>query len=205
MKGLTPKQCEILDFIQQFMREHHYSPSYREIMEHFAFSSPGTVYKHLRTLQQKGAITTEKNSHRSITPIESIRINEKPPEIELQLIGNLSAGYPLELFVRSKTIAVPSSLVHEPDNTYILQVQGDALHDEWIQDGDLILVEARQDIQPGEMILGLINQHDTVVKRYFPEGNNLRLESRHPKQKPLIVRHAHIAIQGVLVGLLRLY
>lgn len=205
MKGLTPKQSEILQFIQSYMQEHHYSPSYREIMKHFAFTSPGTVFKHIRTLQRKGVITTEKKSHRSITPVLTGQKSKESTEISLPFIGNLSAGYPLELFIQSKSIAVPASLVLVPENTYVLQVQGDSLHNEWILDGDLLLVETRQDIQTGEMILGLINHHDTVLKRYFPEGNNIRLESRHPNIKPLTLRQEHILIQGVLVGLMRIY
>ena len=84
-------------------------------------------------------------------------------------------------------------------------MQGDTLQDEWMQDGDLLLIEARQDIQPGEIILGLINQNDTVLKRYYPEGQYIRLESQHPHVSSLTVRNEHISIQGVLIGLLRIY
>jgi repressor LexA len=205
MKGLTSKQQEILHFIQRFIEQHHYSPSYREIMQHFDFTSPGSVYKHIHTLMRKGVLTAEKQSHRSLMPIQTPRPVVESKEIRLPLIGNISAGYPLELFVQPQMIVVPSSLVVVAENTYILKTQGDALQDEWIRDGDLLLIEARQDIQPGEIILGLINQHDTVLKRYYPEGQNIRLESQHPHVPSLTVRDEHILIQGVLVGLIRIY
>lgn len=205
MKGLTAKQREILHFIQRFIEQHHYSPSYREIMQHFDFTSPGSVYKHIHTLQRKGVLTAEKNSHRSLLPVSPPQQVQESTDILLPLIGNLSVGYPLELFAKPQMIAVPTSLVQAPENTYILQAQGDALQEESIQDGDLLLIEARQDIQPGEMILGLINQHDTVLKRYYPEGQNIRLESQHAQIPSLTVRYEHILIQGVLVSLLRMY
>ena len=205
MKGLTPKQLGILQYIERYIQEHHYSPSYREIMAQFNFNSPGTVYKHIQMLILKGALSKEKQSRRSIHPIRTPQPILASNEIQLPLIANLSAGYPLELFVQSQMISVPSSLVHNPDSTYILQTQGDSLQDEWILDGDLLLIEARQDIQPGEIILGLINQHDTVLKRYYPEGQYIRLESQHPNIRPLTVRTEHITIQGVMVGLLRVY
>jgi repressor LexA len=205
MKGLTPKQLEILQFIQRFIDQHHYSPSYREIMKHFDLASPGSIYKHVQTLQRKGVLATDKHSHRSLMPIQASKPVQESSDIRLPLIGNLSVGYPLEVFMQPRMIAVPSSLVHAPDNTYILQVQGDALQEEWIQNGDLLLVEARQDIQPGEMILGLINQNDTILKRYYPEGQSIRLESQQATMPSLTVRCEHILIQGVLVGLLRLY
>lgn len=205
MKGLTPKQHEILQFIQHFIHQHHYSPSYREIMHHFDFNSPGTVYKHIQTLKLKGVLLSEKQSHRSIMPVQTHQPLKPSTEIQIPLIGNLSIGYPLELFVQPQMVAAPSSLVHNPDKTYILQIQGDSLQDEWILDGDLLLIEARQDIHPGEIILGLINQHDTVLKRYYPEGQHIRLESQHPNIRSLTVKSEHISIQGVMLGLMRVY
>jgi repressor LexA len=74
-----------------------------------------------------------------------------------------------------------------------------------MQDGDLLIIEARQDIQPGEIILGLINQTDTILKRYYPEGQYIRLESQQIHIPALIVRCEHIIIQGTLMGLIRMY
>src|SRR5437016_873353 len=125
MKGLTPKQHEVLKFIQQFIEQHHYSPSYRDIMHHFELNSLGSVYKYIRTLQRKGVLAADKHSHRSMKPIQIPKNVKESTDIQLPLIGNLSIGYPLELFIQPQMIAVPSSLIQAPDNTYILQVQGD--------------------------------------------------------------------------------
>jgi repressor LexA len=115
------------------------------------------------------------------------------------------AGYPIEMFIRSQTIAVPSSFVNHTNNTYVLRVQGDSLAEESIQDGDLLVIEARSSVQPGEIIIGSINQQDTVLKRYYPEGQYIRLESIHANHLSLTLRHDHLAIQGVLTNLLRFY
>lgn len=205
MKGLTSRQRDILLFIQQFIDTHRYSPSYREIMHHFGFTSPGSVYKHIQTLQRKGLLTAEKQCSRSLMPATSTVTSNFKQEIGLPLIGHIMAGYPIEMFIQSQTIAIPASLVHNPDNTYVLQVQGDSFHEELIQDGDFLLVEARPNVQAGETIIGLINQHDTIIKRYFPEGHYIRLESTHPHQQPLTLRHEHLSIQGILTGLIRTY
>ncbi|MDP1879713.1 MAG: transcriptional repressor LexA [Parachlamydiaceae bacterium] len=205
MKGLTPKQREILDFIQQFVDQHHYSPSYREIMKQFAFSSPGSIYKYIQILIKKGALEAEKYSHRSLSPIFSKQKNKESSDINLPIIGNLICGYPLELFAKHQTLIVPSHMVHQIESTYVLQIQGNALIEEAILDGDYVLIEARQIIQPGEIILGLINHHDTVLKRYFPEDQSIRLEGQYSKCHPLNIKHEHIIIHGVLVGMIRLY
>ena len=69
----------------------------------------------------------------------------------------------------------------------------------------MLLIEAREDVHPGEVILGLINQTDSILKRYYPEGQYIRLEGQQPNAPSLIVRSEHILIQGALVGLLRTY
>lgn len=205
MKNLTPKQIEILDFIERFQNQHQCSPSYREVMVHFEFSSLGSVYKHVHTLMRKGALAATKNAHRSLMLMKPNKQKAQSISNALPLIGNLVIPYPLELFVQPQMIDVPSSLVHNLENTYILQVQGESLKDEWLLDGDLILIEARTDIQQGEMILGLINQNHTVLKRYYPEGNHIRLESQHSQITSLTINSRHISILGVLVGVMRSY
>lgn len=205
MKGLTSKQHDILQFIQGYIDKNHYSPSYQEIMQHFQFNSPASVFKYVQILRKKGALEQTKHSHRSVFPISRPAPEQPSADIQIPLIGNLAVGYPLELFVHTKLVSVPSSLVNHPENTYLLQVQGDALHEDLIVDGDLLLIEARQNVQPGEIILGLINQTVTVLKRYFPEGQSIRLESHHSQHVPLTVRCELISIQGVLTGLVRMY
>lgn len=205
MKGLTQKQREILEFIQRFIKENAYSPSYREIMHHFSLSSPGSVYKHIQTLKRKGVLIGEKQCSRSISPIASTLVLPKKSEVEIAFIGNLSAGYPVDLFREPQMLSIPSFLVPSPEHTYVLQVQGEGMQEEAIYDGDLLLIEARQEAQDGETVLALINQHDTTIKRYHPEGQYIRLEGRQLHVHPLILRADSVIVQGVLVGLLRSY
>ncbi|WP_237753543.1 LexA family protein [Candidatus Protochlamydia amoebophila] len=73
MKGLTPKQQAILQFIQQFIETHQYSPSYREIMKHFSLASPASVHKHIQSLQRKGVLAAEKKMQSLSHPYSSSR------------------------------------------------------------------------------------------------------------------------------------
>lgn len=203
MKGLTSKQRHILEFIQNFINQHQYSPSYREIMDHFSFSSPGSVYKYIQTLKRKGVLSNEKQCSRSLLPHQAASHSNHKAEIELPFIGQLIGGYPIELFMQSQRLTVPAFLVPSPDKTYVLRVRGNNLHEEFIHDGDLLLVEARQDAQAGETIVALINQNEAIIKCYYSEGQYIRLEGHH--HEPIILRETSIAIQGVLVGLMRSY
>lgn len=205
MRGLTAKQHEILDFIQSYIDKHHYSPSYREIMQHFDFNSLGTVYKHVQVLQRKGVLMGDKHSKRSLLPVREVVEPRVSNVLTLPFIGYLSIGYPLELFMQSENMTVPATLVANPDTTYILQVQGDSLKEEAILNGDLLLIESRQEIEAGEMVLGLINQHDTFLKRYYPEGHYIRLEGLSPHPSSMTLKQELVSIHGVLAGLIRAY
>ena len=50
----TKKQFEILEFIEKFINEHGYSPSYREIMSGLNYTSVSTVAMHVNSLLKRG-------------------------------------------------------------------------------------------------------------------------------------------------------
>lgn len=205
MKGLTPRQRELLNYISEYIETHAYAPSYREIMQHFGLSSLGPIHKHIQVLKRKGHLQSEHRGHRSLAPTEMHR-SKLQNEITLPFIGNLIGGFPIETFSQVKMIAVPESLVHAPERTYVLQAKGEHLNEELIAAGDFLIVEARQTASTGETIVALINQRDTVVKRYFhEEGDYVRLAGLNPHLKPLIFKQQDVHIQGVVTGLMRLF
>lgn len=56
MKGLTPKQREVLQFIHDYRQSHPNPPSYREIMEHFGFGSVRAAKNYAEILARKGML-----------------------------------------------------------------------------------------------------------------------------------------------------
>lgn len=205
MKGLTKRQSEVLSYIQQFIQKNHYSPSYREIMHHFEMNSLGSVYKHIAVLKRKGVLHAEKKVGRSIIPAEIPEKKTSIAEKEVELIGQISAGHMIEMFPQSQTVYVPDSLIHDSENTYALRVIGYSLSDELMMEGDLLLVEARTDVQPGETIVGLVNQQETIVKKYYPEGVYVRLVGQNAHHQSIILRSEDVLVQGIVIGLIRLY
>ena len=203
--GLSQRQREIFEFLQNFISTHDYSPSYREIMEHFNFSSTATVHKHISILKRKGFITSEEKSSRSITVPLLDNVENFPNSVDLPFMGHLSEGMPIETFAQYKTISVPISLVHNPEQSYVLQIRGDALAEEHMANGDLLIVEARQEANSGETIIATVDTLETLVKHYYPQGEYVKLECSNPNYQPLIVRNETLKIQGVLTGLIRMY
>jgi len=62
----TKKQQELLQFVRDFLAEHDYSPSYREIMRALDYKSVSTVATHVDGLISKGYLTRRENSARSL-------------------------------------------------------------------------------------------------------------------------------------------
>lgn len=204
MEGLTKRQREIVNYVSEFIETHRYSPSFREIMSHFGFSSLGTVHRHINILKRKGFFSLENKASRSLTVLVDSQ-KEIKSEMLLPFIGHLTANTFVELFSESRTMAVPTHLVQAKDKTYILRVIGDFLAEDLIGEGDLLLVEARQEVHNGETVVALINEQDTVVKRYFADGKYVRLMGQLPHPHPILIKNEDIQIQGILVGLLRVF
>lgn len=62
----TKKQKEILSFIETFIGEHGYSPSYREIMTGLNYTSVATVSVHVDNLIKRGHVRKRDRSARSL-------------------------------------------------------------------------------------------------------------------------------------------
>jgi len=66
---LTKKQKQILDFIESFLEENNYSPTYREIMSGLGLSSVSAVAEHVENLVEKGALKKTPGEARSLEVI----------------------------------------------------------------------------------------------------------------------------------------
>ena len=66
----TKKQRELLKFIDDFIKEHGYSPSYREIMSGLSYTSVATVSLHVNNLIKRGHLHKRDHSARSLEVVE---------------------------------------------------------------------------------------------------------------------------------------
>lgn len=87
----TKKQRELLTFIESFIEEHGYSPSYREIMAGQGYSSVATVALHVNSLIARGHIKKRDNSARSLEVVKTeeqakFQSNEIKPSEEKWLV-----------------------------------------------------------------------------------------------------------------------
>lgn len=67
----TKRQKELLDFVDAFIKEHGYGPSYREVMSGLGYKSVSTVAVHIDGLIEKGYLRKRDNSARSLEVVSS--------------------------------------------------------------------------------------------------------------------------------------
>ena len=164
-------------------------------------SSLATIHKHLKNLEQKGIISRKWNRSRSIeikTPILY------PKTAELPLLGELSAGKPIMAVNLSKTITVPQDLLRGRD-TFLLRVKGDSLKDEYLKQGDFLIIERRSTAENGELVVADIGEQGAFVKRLYRQGQNIRLVSENPNKEALIIPEDKFRIRGIVIGTIRWY
>ncbi len=196
--NLTKRQKEILDFIRAYRVEQGISPTQREIREKFRLSSFGTVQKHLKRLEEKGALSRQWNRSRGISPAE-----ERPASRAVALLGMVAAGCPIEPFPDEESIEVPSSLLGKGEH-FVLRVRGDSMVEDGIRDGDYVIVARRPTAQNGQTVVALI-RGEATLKRYYAEGTRIRLQPANSAMKPLTVDARDVTLQGVVTGLIRAY
>jgi len=198
---LTKRQKQILDYLEEFLTSREYSPTLEEIADHFGMASLNGVYKHLKVLEEKGFIKRLSNRARSI---QILQREHTAPSPSLPLLGYVAAGNPIEAVVNSDEVSVPEMFL-TPGNNYVLRVAGDSMVDQHIEDGDLIIVEQRDHAQNGETVVALVDGEDATLKRYYREGNLIRLQPANEKMSPILVEESRLKIQGIVVGLMRKY
>lgn len=206
MRYLTERQRDILNFIRDFQRDRGVAPTHREICDHFGFSSYGTVYKHLSLLEKKGLIRRDWNQKRGVEVVEEkeekeARREERSSARDLPLFGYIAAGRPLDVDVSDEMITVPEHLTTRGDN-YVLKVRGDSMVDDGILDGDLVIIARRERADNGEMVVANVNG-EVTLKRLYREGEKVRLQPANSLMSPIYAAARDVAVQGVVVGLMR--
>lgn len=74
----TKKQKELLDFVDGFIAEHGYGPSYREIMRLIGYKSVSTVAVHIDGLIKKGYLRKRDHSARSLEVVSTQMVSKEP-------------------------------------------------------------------------------------------------------------------------------
>jgi len=200
----TQRQKEVLDYITRFLAKHGHEPSYAQIARHLGVNSKATIAKHITALEKRGLITRE---HKPGKFTIGVSVEEAPADsvCEVRLVGRIAAGAPIDAIEDTEMICVPRFLLGRvrPERIYALRVKGDSMIDEHICDGDIALIESRNEAREGEIVVALIDRARVTLKRLFRFGDEVELRPSNAQLEPMRIHASRVEIQGIFRSLLR--
>lgn len=200
MLKLTPKQLQIVEFVRQYERENHLSPTLEEIAQHMG-TSKVTVFEHMRSLERKGAIRRSYYKSRSIELAPELAVTDQERH-QFPLVGTIAAGQPIEAIELPDTIDITA--LFEPQKApYVLRVRGNSMIDEQIRDGDYVIIEQRDNANNGETVVAVLPEGDATLKKFYREKGRIRLQPANSTMSPIYLEDCQI--KGVVIGVLRKY
>ena len=197
--NLTEKQQAVYLYLQRYIEDRGFSPSYDEIRQYFGFQSFQSVQKHLKQLVRKGYIRMPgKNQKRAISLVA-----HGGSTVVLSMAGIVAAGLPIEPVEQQETVDVPEEMLGSGDY-FALKVKGNSMIGEGIFDSDTIVVKKQGTAENGQTVVALVDGEATV-KKYYRRKEGVELRPANPAMKPIFIREGEFTIQGVVVGLMRKY
>jgi repressor LexA len=210
---ISSKQQKILEFVELFSIENGYPPTIREIGRAAGISSTSVVNYNLEALQRDGYI------YRDRTVSRGIRLTKESPEpispaifrhmVKIPMLGRIAAGQPIPVPEgafdgESEGIELARDLVPDGNDFYALKVQGYSMIDALINDGDIVVMRHTNTAENGEMVAAwLLDQEETTLKRFFHEGDRVRLQPENKTMQPIYVPADKVEIQGRVVAVIR--
>ena len=211
--ALTKKQKEVFDYIKSYFDENGFSPTQKEIKDHFGLKSFGSVNRYIKYLNEADLIELDWNARRGIKLLSS---DNKPSEAEIKtinsdvtdvpLLGDVAAGIPIEAIENCQDfITIPTSMVRKSGKIFALNVKGDSMINDGILEGDYLICKHQSNANMGQTVIAIVN-NEATVKRYHKKKSHIELIAANDNYAPIIVTPEddfHIA--GLVVGLFRQY
>ena len=200
---LTLKQKKLLDYIVQYCSSNKIYPTFDEMKSYLNIKSKSGIHKLLSSLEDKGIIERLPHKARALKLKKVINL-PKYDERSLPFLGRIAAGNPIEAITGSfEQISVPNYLINGKDEHFTLEVTGDSMIEDGINDGDIVVIKKSNVANSGDIIVALVDDNEVTLKRFRSYKNSIALEPANKNYKTRIFGEDRVKVQGKLVGLIR--
>jgi len=216
---LSERQRHIMRFMETYLETQGFPPTIREIGEATGINSTSVVNYNLNKLVDAGYLERASAKSRGIRLKNPNGSKTKPKTVvpsqnitRLPIRGQIVASAPVmipddvERYDENDMIEVSMSLLGgiDPADVFALRVKGDSMIDAMIADGDIVVFRRQNIAENGEMVAVWLDERgETTLKRFFHEGERVRLQPEHPTMKPIYVDPAHVQVQGRVLSVIR--
>ena len=206
---LSDKQKRILAEIRDFIDEHQFPPTVRDIQSACKISSTSVVDYNLRILQREGFIRREAEVSRGIELLGG------PPSrrdlISVPVLGSIAAGEPLHIPSSDSwrteevdSVELPSFITGGKPEVFAVRVKGESMIDALVADGDLVIMEPVDRPQNGDMVAAWLKDRSEVTLKHFHMSNGMvTLQPANSAVEPITVPAENVVVQGRVVGVVR--
>ena len=197
---LTERQEKVLRAIEDYILNHGYPPTIRQLGTLLSISNPSAVFKHILSLEKKGYLKRKEGKLR-LVGFPAVLDNQ----VRVPLVGLVPAGDPRESFdVSGEAIDVPEWMIgRKRGNIFCINVDGKSMVDAFIDDGDRVLIERTNSASSGEMVVALLDDNSVTLKRLRIDNGNIFLVPENPEFTPIKVQN--LRALGRVIGVLRKY
>ena len=209
--ALSERQNKILDFLKIFTLDNGYPPTIREIGKAVGITSTSVVNYNLDALQRAGYIYRDRTVSRGIRLVEGLEeLTGAAGLVRVPLLGRIAVGAPIQVPEGAydseiDTIELTRDLLPaQQEDIFALKVQGTSMIDAFINDGDIVIMRHTNTADNGDMVAAwLIDQEETTLKRFYHEGNRVRLQPENQTMAPIYVDPNKVEVQGRVVTVIR--
>ena len=196
--NLTEAQNELYQWIKDYMKNFHHSPSIRQMMQAMQLKSPAPIQSRLKHLQEKGYISWQEGKARTLQIVDEILEG-------IPVMGSVAAGGLIETYSDINENLNISDFLKKKD-IFALTVNGDSMLDACIADGDMVLMEpvnSMNTIRNGTIVSAYVAGSGSTLKYYFKKDNQIILEAANDNYSPIKLDPENVEIQGKLLAVWR--
>ena len=221
VKKLTKRQGQVLSFIIDQIEGEGYPPTIREIGDHLGIKSTNGVNDHLKALEKKGYLAREDAKSRALRPLrnvdgslyQSASVSTTDDTVaydeqihSIPVVGRIAAGLPTAAIENTEEfLRIGEGMLGRSEDVFGLRVSGESMIEDGIHDGDYIFVKRQKEARNGEIVAAMVDGEATV-KRFFREGDRIRLQPSNSSMEPIYVNAAdgrETSVLGTVVGVFR--
>lgn len=180
--------------VRAFIRQTGRAPTLDELRQLFNLSSRNTASVLATKLVEAGVIARTETGRLAVHP--------STPAHTLRILGSIAAGIPSPAEeALLDTLTLDEYLLHRPEATFMLTVEGDSMIEAGILPGDSVLVERGRTAKNGDIVVACVD-NEWTLKYFYSDHDGLRLEPANPRYST-IRPSRHLSIDGVVCGVVR--
>jgi repressor LexA len=197
--ALNDLERDVLDYLIEYVRDHTYQPSIRQIGATFGIKSTKSVSELLQSLADKGWIERDPSRSRGVRILGLDLRSEgvSVPHVDVHLTDPVLSEPLDHLILDRRLVGSPAC--------FMISMVGNSMRESGIRDGDLLVVEpiAQEDLEDGDLVAARL-EGETAIRRFIVQGDDALLDAGRLDLPPTAIGYTPGAeILGRVVAVLR--